>query len=124
MFQNSELRVVRCMPNTPALIGLGASGLFASAAVSPEQKQQVGSVMQVVGTAFWLEHESQIDAVTAVSGSGPAYFFAFIEAMIKAGEKARPRTRHRDAIDTADRVGCCQASPTTVTSRSTYSGKT
>jgi pyrroline-5-carboxylate reductase len=87
MFENPELRVVRCMPNTPALIGLGASGLFASRAVSPEQKKQVGSVMEVVGTAFWLEQESQIDAVTAVSGSGPAYFFAFIEAMIKAGEK-------------------------------------
>jgi pyrroline-5-carboxylate reductase len=87
MFGDPDLNVIRCMPNTPALIGLGASGLFASASVSDDQRNQVGGVMSVVGSVVWLEQEAHIDAVTAVSGSGPAYFFAFMEAMIKAGEK-------------------------------------
>ena len=87
MFGDPDLNVIRCMPNTPALIGLGASGLFASTSVSDDQRNQVGGVMSVVGSVVWLEQEAHIDAVTAVSGSGPAYFFAFMEAMIKAGEK-------------------------------------
>ena len=84
---NSGLPVVRCMPNTPALVGAGASGLFASAEVSADQRAGIEGVMSVVGTTIWLEEESHIDVVTAVSGSGPAYFFAFMEAMIAAGEK-------------------------------------
>ena len=87
MLEEPDLNVIRCMPNTPALIGLGASGLYASACVSDRQREQVGEVMGVVGSVVWLEQEAHIDAVTAVSGSGPAYFFAFMEAMIKAGEQ-------------------------------------
>ena len=87
MLGEPDLNVIRCMPNTPALIGLGASGLYASASVSDRQREQVGEVMGVVGNVVWLEQEAHIDAVTAVSGSGPAYFFAFMEAMIKAGEQ-------------------------------------
>ena len=81
------LPVVRCMPNTPALVRAGASGLFASPEVSETQRRGAEAVMRVVGSARWLATESHIDVVTAVSGSGPAYFFAFMEAMIAAGER-------------------------------------
>lgn len=82
-----ERPVVRCMPNTPALLRQGASGLYATAQVSVEQHQQAETLLSAVGTVLWLEQEQQIDAVTAVSGSGPAYFFLLIEAMTAAGEK-------------------------------------
>lgn len=84
---NAALPVVRCMPNTPALVGAGASGLFASPEVTAHQRAGIQAVMGVVGTTVWLEKEHCIDYVTAISGSGPAYFFAFMEAMIAAGEK-------------------------------------
>ncbi|MDH0302694.1 MULTISPECIES: pyrroline-5-carboxylate reductase [unclassified Pseudomonas] len=79
--------VVRCMPNTPALLRQGASGLYATREVTVEQRQQAEQLLSAVGTALWLEEERQLDAVTAVSGSGPAYFFLLIEAMTAAGEK-------------------------------------
>ena len=84
---NAALPVVRCMPNTPALVGAGASGLFASPEVTAHQRAGIQAVMGVVCTTVWLKEEHQIDCVTAISGSGPAYFFAFMEAMIAAGEK-------------------------------------
>ena len=73
--------IVRCMPNTPALVGLGASGLFANSRVSKEQQQLAENVMSAVGFVSWVDKDSDIDIVTAVSGSGPAYFFLFMEAM-------------------------------------------
>ncbi|MGF6089138.1 pyrroline-5-carboxylate reductase [Pseudomonas sp. 18173] len=79
--------IVRCMPNTPALVRQGASGLFATAQVSAEQRQQAQELLSAVGIALWLNEEQQLDAVTAVSGSGPAYFFLLIEAMTAAGVK-------------------------------------
>ncbi|KRW61552.1 pyrroline-5-carboxylate reductase [Pseudomonas sp. TTU2014-080ASC] len=79
--------IVRCMPNTPALLREGVSGLYANAQVSAEQRDQAQELLSAVGVALWLENEEQIDAVTAVSGSGPAYFFLLIEAMTAAGEK-------------------------------------
>ena len=79
--------LVRCMPNTPALLGKGVSGLFATAAVTGEQRQQAEELLSAVGIAVWVDTEAQIDAVTAVSGSGPAYFFLLIEAMTDAGVK-------------------------------------
>lgn len=79
--------IVRCMPNTPALVRQGASGLFATAEVSVEQRQQAQELLSAVGIALWLNEERQLDAVTAVSGSGPAYFFLLIEAMTAAGVK-------------------------------------
>jgi len=79
--------IVRCMPNTPALVRQGASGLFATAEVSVEQRQQAQELLSAVGIALWLDEEQQLDAVTAVSGSGPAYFFLLIEAMTAAGVK-------------------------------------
>jgi len=78
-------RVVRAMPNTPALIGQGISGLYARAAVSGLDRAEVEAVLAPTGRTLWLEEESQLDAVTAISGSGPAYFFYVVEAMIEAG---------------------------------------
>jgi pyrroline-5-carboxylate reductase len=79
--------VVRCMPNTPALLRQGVSGLYATGEVSAPQREQASELLSAVGTALWLDAEPQLDAVTAVSGSGPAYFFLLIEAMTAAGEK-------------------------------------
>jgi len=79
--------IVRCMPNTPALLRQGVSGLYATGEVSAEQRQQAEQLLSAVGIALWLDSEAQLDAVTAVSGSGPAYFFLLIEAMTAAGEK-------------------------------------
>lgn len=79
--------IVRCMPNTPSLLGEGASGLYANNSVSQAQREQAEQLLGAVGLAVWVEAESQMDAVTAVSGSGPAYFFLLIEAMTAAGEQ-------------------------------------
>lgn len=79
--------IVRCMPNTPALLRQGVSGLFANAQVSSAQRAQAEQLLSAVGVALWLDEEKLIDAVTAVSGSGPAYFFLLIEAMTAAGEQ-------------------------------------
>ncbi len=81
------LPIVRCMPNTPALVQSGATGLFANAAASDEDKALAETLMRAVGTTVWVANEQQLDAVTALSGSGPAYFFLVIEAMQAAGEK-------------------------------------
>jgi len=78
--------IIRCMPNTPALVGLGATGLYANQPVSSKQKQLGGDILNAVGLSVWLNNEAELDAVTALSGSGPAYYFLMIEAMIKAGE--------------------------------------
>lgn len=79
--------IVRCMPNTPSLVGCGAAGLFATDEVSTVQKQTVSTIMESVGLALWVETEAHIDAVTAVSGSGSAYYFLMMEAMIAGAEK-------------------------------------
>ena len=81
-----NVAVVRTMPNTPSLLGCGATGLYANAQVSEIQKSLAQQLMQAVGLALWVDDEDQMDAVTAVSGSGPAYFFLAIEALQKAGE--------------------------------------
>ena len=78
-------RVVRAMPNTPALIGRGMTALFARSAVTPVDRLAVERVIQTTGDYLWLDQEEQLDAVTALSRSGPAYVFYFIEAMIQAG---------------------------------------
>ena len=73
------------MPNTPALIGKGITGLFARPAVTAEDRDWVSQVIATTGESLWLETEDQLDAVTALSGSGPAYIFYFMEAMTAAG---------------------------------------
>lgn len=76
-----ELALVRCMPNTPALVGKGATALYANDKVNPVQKTLAKDLLEAVGLALWLDEEVDIDAVTALSGSGPAYFFLLMEAM-------------------------------------------
>ncbi|RLA21615.1 MAG: pyrroline-5-carboxylate reductase [Gammaproteobacteria bacterium] len=78
-----DVAIVRCMPNTPALVGSGATGLYANEQVSAEQNDQAESIMRSVGLIVWLDDEQLLDAVTAVSGSGPAYYFLMMEAMEK-----------------------------------------
>ena len=73
------------MPNTPALLGCGASALYANAQVSTQQRDYAQAILSAVGITRWVETESELDAITALSGSGPAYIFLFLEAMIDAG---------------------------------------
>lgn len=80
------LAVVRSMPNTPALLGAGATGLYANARVSQAQRAAAESLMQATGITEWIADEGLMDAVTALSGSGPAYVFLLAEAMQAAGE--------------------------------------
>lgn len=79
--------IVRCMPNTPALIGAGATALYANNFVNTEQRDLAESILRAVSLIVWLTNENEMDAVTALSGSGPAYFFLVIEALQAAGEK-------------------------------------
>ena len=80
-------RVVRAMPNTPALIGEGIAGLFARAAVSAADRAEVDAVLAPTGRTLWVAREQDLDAVTALSGSGPAYVFYFVEAMMQAAQQ-------------------------------------
>lgn len=80
-----DTAIVRCMPNTPALVQSGATALVANARVSAERRDLAESVLRAVGLTLWLDDESLMDAVTALSGSGPAYFFLVMEAMQAAG---------------------------------------
>lgn len=82
-----NMAIVRCMPNTPALVQAGATALFANPQVNGAQKEQADQIMRAVGIAMWVNDENTLDAVTAVSGSGPAYFFLVMEAMQAAGEQ-------------------------------------
>ncbi|NJM13133.1 MAG: pyrroline-5-carboxylate reductase, partial [Synechococcaceae cyanobacterium SM1_2_3] len=79
------LAVVRAMPNTPALVGSAASALFANEFVSEHQRQQAESLLRAVGVTVWVKDEALLDAVTALSGSGPAYFFLLMEALEQVG---------------------------------------
>ena len=79
-------RIVRAMPNTPALVGQGMTGLFARPEVSADERAQVQAMVEPTGQSLWVDVESQLDAVTAMSGSGPAYVFYFIEAMMQAAQ--------------------------------------
>ena len=84
----ADVPIVRAMPNTPALVGTGVTGLYAGEGVSEAQKQIATAMAEAVGIALWVDAESGIDQVIAVSGSGPAYYFQFMESMIDAAEKA------------------------------------
>lgn len=100
--------VVRTMPNTPALIGAGVTGLCADPGVNQDGRDNADSLMQAVGHTFWVQDEAQMDAVTAVSGSGPGYVFYFLEAMEKAAVDLGfdADTARRISIDTF--VGAAQ----------------
>ncbi len=114
-------RVVRSMPNTPALIGQGIAGLYARPGVTHADRALVEQVLAPTGNTLWVDDEADLDAVTALSGSGPAYVFYFVEAMMQAaremgladaqGARARARDlrrRHRAARNKAPiRRRCC-----------------
>ena len=95
--------IIRCMPNTPSSIGQGAAGLFANKHVSSLQKQAGESILSAAGMTCWVEDEAQMHIVTAVSGSGPAYFFLFLEAMTNAAiaQGLDAKTAQKLAIQTA-----------------------
>ena len=95
--------IVRTMPNTPALIQSGATGLYANANVTPEQKEQAEHIMRAAGLTIWVDEEQKIDAVTALSGSGPAYYFLFMEAMENAAQEMGldAKTAHLLTMQTA-----------------------
>lgn len=94
--------VVRAMPNTPALIARGMTALYARPQVSPAQRAAVQQVLSSTGELLWVDEESQLDAVTALSGSGPAYVFLFLEAMARAGVEMglAPEQAHQLAVGT------------------------
>lgn len=95
--------IVRTMPNTPALIQSGATGLYANANVTSEQKEQAEHIMRAAGLTIWVDEEQKIDAVTALSGSGPAYYFLFMEAMENAAQEMGldAKTAHLLTMQTA-----------------------
>lgn len=95
-------QIVRAMPNTPALIGAGMTGLYADPSVSAEDRQRAEAILGAVGETVWVDNEGLIDSVTAISGSGPAYVFLFLEAMQEAGRELglSAETAHKLAIQT------------------------
>jgi pyrroline-5-carboxylate reductase len=96
-------KLVRTMPNTPALIGAGVTGLYALPAVSEAERIGAERILQAVGSTLWVDDEAQMDAVTAVSGSGPAYAFLFIEALQEAAAQLgfTPEQARQLSIETA-----------------------
>lgn len=97
------LPVVRCMPNRPALQGCGMTGLYANADVPEQGRRLAQEILSAVGATVWLERESHMDAVTAISGTGPAYFFLLIEMLEQAGLSAglSPEVSRKLAVETA-----------------------
>ncbi len=103
-----EMSIIRCMPNTPALVGCGASGLFANQLVSTEQKKIVETLFNTVGITAWLESEAAIDQVIAVSGSGPAYFFYLMELMQQTGTELGLPAELAQALTIQTALGAAQ----------------
>ncbi|MBT5231027.1 MAG: pyrroline-5-carboxylate reductase [Methylococcales bacterium] len=98
-----DCSIIRTMPNTPALVQTGATGLYANAAVTDTQKQIADTILGAVGMTAWVDSESDLDLVTALSGSGPAYFFLFMEAMENAAQALglNPDVAHQLTLQTA-----------------------
>lgn len=103
-----EMPIIRCMPNTPALVGCGASGLFANPLVSAEQKTAVETLFNTVGITAWLDSEAAIDQVIAVSGSGPAYFFYLMELMQQTGTELGLPAELAQALTIQTALGAAQ----------------
>lgn len=98
-----QTAIVRCMPNTPALVQSGVTAMYANARVSEAQRSMAESILRAVGIVIWVDDEAMMDAVTALSGSGPAYIFFFIEALQSAGRELgfSPETAYLLALQTA-----------------------
>jgi len=122
--------LARAMPNTPALIGRGITGVYAAPEASPAQRALVEQILAAAGDVVWLEREEQLDPVTAISGSGPAYVFLFIEALAQAGESLGldPEASRRLALATfrgaAELAGRSDESPAALRARVTSKGGT
>ncbi len=101
-------RIVRSMPNTPALVGKGMTALYARPGVSAHDQQQAEQVIATTGEFLWVGEESQLDAVTALSGSGPAYVFFFLEAMTKAGVEMGLAREQVYKLATVTFAGACE----------------
>ena len=101
-------QVVRVMPNTPALVQTGAHGLYANAVVNQDQRDLASQVLAATGLTLWVDTEAQIDAVTAVSGSGPAYFFYMMESMIRAGKNLGLDEKAATALTLQTAIGAAQ----------------
>ena len=123
-------KLVRAMPNTPALIGAGMTGLYAQPGVSAAERKQAEAILGAVGATVWIEDEALMDAVTAVSGSGPAYVFWFIEQLAAAGESLGlsrdvSQTLARETVLGAARLAAQSAeSPSALRERVTSKGGT
>lgn len=101
-------RVVRVMPNTPALVQTGAHGIYAPAAVGTQDRELTSQILAATGLTIWVDNEAQIDAVTAVSGSGPAYFFYLMESMIRAGKNLGLDEKVATALTLQTALGAAQ----------------
>lgn len=101
-------RIVRVMPNTPALVQTGAHGLYANEAVDTKDRELASQVLAATGLTLWVNSEAQIDAVTAVSGSGPAYFFYMMESMIRAGKNLGLDEKVATALTLQTALGAAQ----------------
>ena len=101
-------RIVRVMPNTPALVQTGAHGLYATEAVNAQDRELASQVLAATGLTIWVNSEAQIDAVTAVSGSGPAYFFYMMESMIRAGKNLGLDEKVATALTLQTALGAAQ----------------
>ncbi|ENX24642.1 pyrroline-5-carboxylate reductase [Acinetobacter vivianii] len=101
-------RIVRVMPNTPALVQTGAHGIYASEAVDAQDRELTSQILAATGLTIWVENEAQIDAVTAVSGSGPAYFFYLMESMIRAGKNLGLDEKVATALTLQTALGAAQ----------------
>jgi pyrroline-5-carboxylate reductase len=118
------------MPNTPSLVQAGASGLFANHLVSDQQKQLAEEILTAVGMAIWVDEESKMDAVTALSGSGPAYFFLVMEAMefaakeLGLSEQVAQQLCQQTAFGAAKMALASEESPATLRQRVTSPGGT
>lgn len=123
-------RIVRAMPNTPALVGQGMTGLFARPTITADGRAQVEQLLQPTGRLLWVDAEPALDAVTALSGSGPAYVFYYIESMVEAGVEMglSPAQAHALAVGTFTGASALAAAspetPATLRERVTSKGGT
>ncbi|TDM64333.1 pyrroline-5-carboxylate reductase [Acinetobacter pittii] len=101
-------RIVRVMPNTPALVQTGAHGIYANDVVSTSDRELTSQILAATGLTIWVNSEAQIDAVTAVSGSGPAYFFYLMESMIRAGKNLGLDEKVATALTLQTALGAAQ----------------
>ena len=101
-------RIVRVMPNTPALVQTGAHGIYASEAVNAQDRELTSQILAATGLTIWVDNEAQIDAVTAVSGSGPAYFFYLMGSMIRAGKNLGLDEKVATALTLQTALGAAQ----------------